>query len=167
MKKGPMSYPEGAQKRISEYKVNYVTYPQRGLACEDTTLTQQEFRDECDINNIMQKYRETGDLPNLINNQPQYADFSTPLDFHDAMEVVAKAKEQFAALDAHTREKFDNDPGRFLEFATNEKNAEEMAEMGLMQPEAVERVKTQKAARKKKEFEEAVEKAAAEKAKTK
>ncbi len=37
--------------------------------------TQQSFRDECDINNILRKFNVTGQLP-IGSVQPQYGDFS-------------------------------------------------------------------------------------------
>ena len=42
--------------------------------------TQQSFRDECDINNILRKFNVTGELP-LGSVQPQYGDFSGITDY--------------------------------------------------------------------------------------
>ena len=41
------------------------------------------------------------------------------------------AQEQFAALDAAVRSRFDNDPAKFLEFTADPANADEMVKMGL------------------------------------
>ena len=51
--------------------------------------------------------------------------------FQEAMEIVELAKLQFAALDAHVRKRFDNDPAKFLEFAEDPKNGQELVKMGL------------------------------------
>ena len=32
---------------------------------DEPTMTQQQFGEETDINNIMKKYQQTGELPNL------------------------------------------------------------------------------------------------------
>ena len=34
-----------------------------GLACEEPSLAQQHFKDECDINNILRQFNITGLLP--------------------------------------------------------------------------------------------------------
>lgn len=102
--------------------------------------TKQEFRDECDINNIMKKYERTGELPNMIKENPIYGDFSDPIDLQSAMDIVVHAQTQFNNLDAHIRERFDNSPVKFLEFTSDPKNAQEMAKMGLMKPESIKRV---------------------------
>jgi phage internal scaffolding protein len=168
MAKSVMEYPEGANPRGRPFKVNYVHYPHEGQSFpEKEGLTQQEFKDECDINVIMDKYKTTGALPNMIASDPQYGDFSDPMDYQAAMNVVAVANEQFANLEAHIRARFDNDPQKFLDFATNHENAEEMAKMGLMKKEAVERVKGVKDAENKKKFDDAVSKAVEEKGKKK
>lgn len=110
--------------------------------------TKSEFKEECDINNIMKKFNQTGQLPGMIQKNPQYGDFSDPITYQDALNTVIHAQEQFAGLPAHVRARFANDPQLFLKFATDASNAKEMASLGLMKPEAVERVKSEKAARK-------------------
>lgn len=83
---------------------------------------------------IMERYQKTGILPELIKTDPTYGDFSEPLDFIKAHEIVSRANEQFDALDAHIRGRFENDPAQFLEFATNPANLPEMRKMGLANP---------------------------------
>jgi len=110
--------------------------------------THQSFKDQCDINRVMSKYAKTGVLPELIKTNPVYGDFSSAPDYQEAQNIVIKAKEQFNALDAKVRERFANNPANFLEWANNPANAEEMATLGLMKKEAVERVQNAKAAHK-------------------
>ena len=38
-----------------------------GLRCEDASLAQQHFKEECDINTILQKFNITGLLLSLIH----------------------------------------------------------------------------------------------------
>jgi len=40
------------------------------------------------------------------------------------------------ALDARTRERFDNDPGAFVDFCLDPSNLEELRKMGLAMPAA-------------------------------
>lgn len=93
--------------------------------------TRQEFAADCDINNIMQKYRDNGTLPQLIKQNPQYGDFASVPDYQEALNTVALANEQFEALPAHVRDRFRNSPEAFLAFAADKKNHQEMVDLGL------------------------------------
>lgn len=106
----------------------------------------------------MKNYQRTGLLPDLIKNNPSYGDFSDPMDFQESMNVVALAQEQFDNLSAKTRERFNNDPEKFLAFCADGANAKEMAKMGLIKSEAIERVKNEKAAARDKDIAEAAKK---------
>jgi len=107
----------------------------------DDDLTQQEFREESDINTIMARYMKTGQIDFVNKHAPQYGDVSD-VDFQTAMETVAKGQSMFADLPADLREKFQNSPAKFLEFIQDEKNAPQAAEMGLLSPEATKRILT-------------------------
>lgn len=104
----------------------------RGDYFDDTpSMTKQSEAEACDINNIMKRYQATGLLPDLIERQPMYGDFSTVQTFHEAQGIVAQAREQFEALPAEMRDRFQNDPAKFLEFVENPKNEDELVKMGL------------------------------------
>lgn len=93
--------------------------------------TKQHFKNDCDINVIIKKHRDQGILPQMIRQNPIYGDFSSVPTFQNALNTVIKAQQQFEALPANIRERFHNDPEKFLEFATNASNAEEMVRLGL------------------------------------
>lgn len=93
--------------------------------------TKQSFKDECNINNIMKKFQTTGQLPEMIKSNPRYGDFSEPLTYQEAQNVVVMANEQFANLSAKVRERFGNDPQKFLEFCHDPENGIEMVKLGL------------------------------------
>lgn len=97
---------------------------------DDPHPTKQGDAAECDINNIMRKYEKTGVLP-ALRADGMYGDFSDMPTFQEACAIVEKAREQFDGLDARTRARFENDPGRFLEFCSDPKNLDEMVELGL------------------------------------
>lgn len=97
--------------------------------------TIQSFKDECDINTIMARYQQTGVLPVASGKIPRYEDL-TGYDFQEAQNIIAEGKSMFASLPAALRAEFDNDPALFLDFASNPDNREEMAELGLLKPEA-------------------------------
>ena len=102
-----------------------------GTHCEDETLTQQQFKDECDINNIMDRFGVTGGLPYDIR-QPITEDFVEAFDYQTAQNAIRAANESFAAMPANVRARFQNDPQMFIEYFNNEDNREEAEKLGLV-----------------------------------
>jgi phage internal scaffolding protein len=98
--------------------------------------TRQEFKDECDINVLMKRYQSTGELPHLNTSTPQFLDVSSSLVFQESMNYIADAQSMFNELPSAIRDRFYNDPAQFLDFCSNDKNRLELAEMGLLSPEA-------------------------------
>jgi len=97
------------------------------------SLTKQSFKKECDINEIVRKAAATGILP-AETRAKIYADFSDPMDYQTALNTVMDAQVQFENLPSKVREQFNNDPTKFLEFATNPENGTELVKMGLAIP---------------------------------
>ena len=102
-----------------------------GLHCEDATLTQQHFKDECDINNILRQFNITGLLPESPLS-PRYGDFTGISDYHTALNQVIAAENEFMALPAQIRSRFDNDPAKLIEFLENSNNKDEAIKLGLV-----------------------------------
>ena len=102
-----------------------------GLACQDPTLAQQQFRDECDINNILERFNVTGQLP-VTPLEPQFGDFSGIRDYQSALNAVMSAQDSFDQLPARVRERFANDPAAFVDFCLDESNRDEMKALGLL-----------------------------------
>ena len=116
------------------------------LECKDKSLTQQQFRDECDINNIMKKAEKTGLFP-VCKAQPVYGDFSKRMSTLEAMNFAATIKRQFAALPVEIRSRFDHNVANLVEFLADEKNLEESYKLGLrIEPEESKKAKADKAA---------------------
>lgn len=104
-----------------------------GLACEEPSLAQQQFRDECDINTILKRFNITGELPNSTLS-PMYGDFTGISDYKTAIDRVMAAEEEFLTLPAQIRARFDNDPAKLIEFLENEENRPEAEKLGLVDP---------------------------------
>lgn len=101
-----------------------------------TGRTKSEFRESCDINYILKKYQNTGQLP-LMQRKPIYGDFSTPVDYQTAQNIIIDANHQFDSLPSDVRQKFNNDPAQFLEFVSDPNNKEEMVKMGIAEAPSV------------------------------
>jgi len=102
-----------------------------GLRCEDATRTQQHFKDETDINNILRQFNITGQLPTK-SMSPRYGDFTGIGDYHDALNKVIAAEDEFMTLPAQLRARFDNDPQELIEFLNNPENLDEAQKLGLV-----------------------------------
>lgn len=107
-----------------------------GLECRDKSLAQQSMAEECDINTIVRRFGLTGQLPSSLV-LPQYVDYSNVVDFHSAMNAVARAGEAFDSLPADMRARFHNSPQEFLEFCADDKNRPEAIKLGLVRDQAV------------------------------
>lgn len=113
-----------------------------GLHCEDATLAQQHFKDECDINNILRQFNVTGLLPEAPLS-PRYGDFTGIGDYHTALNQVIAAEDEFMSLPAQLRARFENDPAQLINFLDNPENKNEAIQLGLLTqsvelPQAVE-----------------------------
>lgn len=96
------------------------------------TLTQQQFKDQSDINKIMERYERTGTVTHLRNAaQGVYADLTTLPSYHEAMQTIVKANDAFDEVPASIRNKFDNDPQKLIDFLKDDKNNKEAVELGL------------------------------------
>jgi len=93
--------------------------------------TKQSFKDECDINQIMARYLMTGTIDFANKHQAQYADVSG-IDFDSCMTQIKQAQAMFADLPAQLRDRFANDPARFLEYVADPDNRPEMQKLGLL-----------------------------------
>jgi len=118
------------QKKI--IRKNYEPSQGKALICPEQGRTKQSSKDECDINKILKRYAKTGQLPDLIKQNPQYGDFSSVPQYQDALNIVAHANEQFSSLSSNVRSRFHNDPAQFLAFTSDPKNVPEMISLGLV-----------------------------------
>jgi len=103
-----------------------------GLHCEDASLAQQHYKEECDINTILEKFNITGLLPESPLS-PRYGDFTGISDYHTAMNRVFAAQDEFEALPAQIRARFGNDPAQLIEFLENSDNRPEAEKLGLVE----------------------------------
>ena len=107
-----------------------------GLKCLDPSLTQQQFKEEADINTIVDRFMKSGVLPTPAV-MPQFMDIEGNFDYQTAMNYVRQADENFMRMDAKVRARFNNSPQEFLEFFADPANTEEAIRLGLALPQAV------------------------------
>ena len=120
-----------SKKNVVDIRSAYSARERIGFETSGDSLTQQHMKDETDIRKIIDKYDRTGLIGHVQRGVARYGDFSEVNEYREALDLVANANATFAELPAAIREKFGNDAGAFLEFATNPDNLSEMQEMGL------------------------------------
>nr|QJB18840.1 MAG: internal scaffolding protein [Microvirus sp.] len=103
-----------------------------GLACEEPSLTQQHFKDETDINNILRQFNITRLLPE-VSLSPRFGDFTGIGDYQGALNAVIAAEDGFMALPANLRARFGNDPAQLIDFLSDENNRSEAEKLGLLE----------------------------------
>lgn len=100
---------------------------------------QQQFKDHCDLNKIVAKYKTTGRWQEVVmaGKGGVYADISSIGDYQESVEKVLKANNAFMTLPAEIRVRFNNDPGELLEFIQDPRNFEEGKKLGLFKANQV------------------------------
>lgn len=93
---------------------------------------------DADINTIVRRFGITGKLPTDV-------DFVTNLDLTEApntyqavMDILIAAQNSFGEMPADVRARFNNDPGRFMDFCSDPENLDEMRKLGLAVPKVEE-----------------------------
>lgn len=102
-----------------------------GSENNEPTMTQQQYKDACDINNIVKTYAQTGELP-LSTKVGKFMDVSNVSDYQTALETVYNAQKAFDALPSQIRTKFENDPNQLIAFLEDDKNYNEAQQLGLL-----------------------------------
>lgn len=108
----------------------------------EPTLTQQQFKEQCDINNIIKQYTLTGELP-LSKKVGQFLDVSNVQDYQTALNTVFEAQQAFDNLPSKIRSRFENDPNQLIAFIEDDANHEEALTLGLLSNTATSKTQTQ------------------------
>lgn len=102
------------------------------LSCADSpSFTQQQFKEECDINHLVARFGLTGTMPQNPD-VPAYQDFEDIFDFHTAQNAVTHARQQFEALPSRLRSRFNHSPQALLTFLADPANRDEAVALGLV-----------------------------------
>lgn len=100
---------------------------------DEPRLVQKHFKDECDINNILNRFTETGLVTHLAKSDGEYG-YASSQSFTQAMQIVANANSEFAQLPSEVRAHFNNSTSEFLDAAQDKDRREEFVKLGLLEP---------------------------------
>lgn len=98
------------------------------------SLTDQSFKQECDIGYIIENCLRTGQVPQGPTSS--YIDCTQVSDYQSAMQLVAQCKSDFASLPSKERDRFGTVEG-YLEFISNRDNLKECYEKGYINRDSV------------------------------
>jgi hypothetical protein len=115
----------------AQYKINNNLPTNSRLDCSDLpSATQQQFADECDINNILKQYERTG---LVTGNQAiaRYIDAAAAPDFQDMLHTRMEVTDCFDQLPLNLKQHFGN-ADNFVDFISNSENHDEAVRLGLI-----------------------------------
>lgn len=95
------------------------------------SMTDQSWHKDTDVNEIMAKFKKTGQISHLSNIQENYGDVSEVPDLDLAMQQIEDAKSAFMALPSALRKKFGNEPAEMINYLQDPRNDEEAIKLGL------------------------------------
>ncbi|QCQ84745.1 internal scaffolding protein [Blackfly microvirus SF02] len=100
------------------------------------SMTKQEFQFECDINNVIKSFSQTGMFKHVSARAAQgsYQDLPDSFDFQESLNQVQSARDAFMTLPSKIRSRFGNDPAQFLSFMHDPENVDEIRTLGLTRP---------------------------------
>jgi len=94
------------------------------------SMTQQCFRSQCNIQDIINRSKISGKLPE--NTEKGFFGDFAGVDFQGMQNLVAQAQQGFDALHPSIRRRFNNDPALLIEFVNNDENYAEGVKLGLV-----------------------------------
>lgn len=101
----------------------------------EPSQTDQQYKESCDINFIVNQYVKQG-IP--IPQQPvQYADLTNVEDYDQAVLTVANYKTAFETLSSKDRERFHGDVREYLQFITKNENLKESIQKNYIDSSSV------------------------------
>lgn len=110
----------------------FSVFQSEGLSCPpEEGMTQQHFKDECDINYLLRHYNDIPAPPPVYGDCTQYNDLQSCID------TLKAANEDFLAVPSEIRARFGNSPAAFFDFCNNKDNLEELRKLGLADPGTV------------------------------
>lgn len=116
-----------------DIRKNLVHEPSKGFDCFTPSRTMQQFKEECDVNNIIENYTHSGILPAGDGSQPVFGDFTKiPQSYGDMVAMIQESRDHFMELPSDVRRKFNDDPVELMKFIQDENNVDEARKLGLI-----------------------------------
>ncbi|ALS03800.1 VP3 [Gokushovirus WZ-2015a] len=93
---------------------------------DEMSPVQQHFRDQSDINFIVNYWSRTGNFSSVNPIPARYVDCTAVQDYQNALDTLCKADEILEAMTPQQRLRFHNDPIAFIEYFSDPANIDEL-----------------------------------------
>lgn len=108
------------------------------VVCRDEGRVKQSFKEQCDVNKILKKYKQVVGADYLVKfagqvPQGTYGDFSNMPDYRETLDKINAVDSYFMSLPPQIRARHMNDTATFLDWCADPANKDEMVKMGLVQ----------------------------------
>lgn len=120
-------------EKITELRSMYVKHEPIRVHFHKPSRTKQEFKNDCDINQILKRFSRTGVVPGTIK-KPAFLDCTTIPNLQDALHLMKDAEHAFMKLPAVVRKHFDNNAIAFVDYALDPKNIDQLREWNIVPP---------------------------------
>lgn len=103
------------------------------IHCCDESLTQQQFKEDADINVLARRFGLEEKLTMVPAPDPRaYGDVSEAPDFRTLQDRVRDAENRFMAFDPAMRRRFGNSVGAFWKWVNDKDNWDEAVRLGFL-----------------------------------
>lgn len=97
----------------------------------DPSKTDQQYKEDCDTNTILNKFMRTGQITHLAKRQGTFQDVSEIQDLSETLMIVKRAEQDFLQYPSKIRKKFNNSVTQMAEWLQDPDNNEEAVKLGL------------------------------------
>lgn len=108
---------------------------------DEMSPVQQHFRDQSDINFIVDYWTRTGNFNSVNPGSARYVDCTVVQDYQSALDTLCKADEILDSMTPQQRARFHNDPIAFIEYFSDPSKIDELKalDQGILQTQYAER----------------------------
>lgn len=118
-----------------KFTTQYQSYERKIKTSDKPSLTDESFKDECDISLMIERFKVNKIPPRTVNIAYGYS--PSVEDLENAKYIMAETKSNFEALPAKIRDEFGNDVSNYLSYISDKSNLQDCYERGLIDRSSV------------------------------
>lgn len=111
--------------------MSYTPHDRVSIDTGSDTPVEQSHRDQCDVNEIIRRFKRNGLLDHQNHRQPMYGDFTAASSLQESIELVTAAQDDFDSIPAKVRAAALNSPVQFLEMLSTPEGVAILEKAGL------------------------------------
>lgn len=118
-----------------KFTTQYQSYERKIKSSDKPSLTDESFKDECDISLMIERFKVNKIPPKTVNISYGYS--PTVEDLQNAQYIMAETKSNFEALPSKIRDEFGNEVSNYLAYISDKANLRDCYERGLIDRSSV------------------------------